>query len=557
MLSRLYIENIAVIKKAEIDYSLGLNIMSGETGAGKSILIDSIMAVMGERTSRELIRTGAAGAYVSAEFCDVCAAALEALAAQGIEPEDGVITLCRELKTDGRGTCRINGRPVSVSTLKQAGRQLVNIHGQHDTQSLMDPAGHLRYLDSMMNDDAVLEAYRTAYHAYVDARRQLRSLEMDEGEKARRIDMLRYQVNDIESANIRPGETDKLIRRRDRCRNYEKIRSALEQAYVILSGDEDSNGAVSMLDDCREELSSVSQVHTDFELLHKRLKDAYFEIADISQELSSQLDSMEFDPAELEQIEDRLEVLGRIRKKYGGEEEALEYARTAAEELEGLQQADERREQMEKETARLRALAIEAALALSARRKSAAEEFSRSIRAELSFLDMPNVGFEVSFEQKPMTEDGADKVEFLISANPGEPPKPIAKIASGGELSRIMLAIKNVLAGSDDIDTLIFDEIDAGVSGRAAYKIGVKLKEASASRQIICITHLSQIAANADTHMLIEKQVADGRTYTQVTPLDIDGRVRELARINGGEDITPAQLATARELLVQAGVISQ
>lgn len=557
MLSRLYIENIAVIKKAEIDYSLGLNIMSGETGAGKSILIDSIMAVMGERTSRELIRTGAQSAYVSAEFSDICSAALEVLAQQGVEPEDGVVTLSRELKADGRGTCRINGRPVNVASLKAAGRQLVNIHGQHDTQSLMDPASHLRYLDSMMNDADTLNAYSSAYSAYTAAQRQLSKLEIDESEKARRIDMLRYQINDIESAGIRPGETDRLIRRRDRCRNFEKIRSALERASVILSGDEDTNGAVSMLDDGREELSSIADVHPDFELLYKRLKDAYFEIADIGEELSSQLNSMEFDPAELEQIEDRLEILGRIRKKYGGEEEALEYAENAHRELESLEQADERRMLMQKETARLYKAAQLAAAQLTAKRQAAAAVFSDKIKSELSFLDMPGVGFAVDFAEKPMAEDGADKVEFLISANPGEPPKPIAKIASGGELSRIMLAIKNVLAGSDDIDTLIFDEIDAGVSGRAAYKIGIKLKEASASRQIICITHLSQIAANADTHMLIEKQVSDGRTYTQVTPLDIDGRVKELARINGGENITEAQLATARELLVQAGIITQ
>jgi len=556
LLSKLYIENIAVIKKAEIDYTLGLNIMSGETGAGKSILIDSIMAVMGERTSRELIRTGAQTAYVSAEFSDIRPAALASLAEQGIEPEDGVVTLSRELKADGRGTCRVNGRPVNVAALKAAGRQLVNIHGQHDTQSLMDPGSHLRYLDALMDDDALLQSYRDSFSAYSTALKTLRELEIDEGEKARRIDMLRYQINDIEAAGIRPGETEKLIRRRDRCRNFEKIRSALECAAAALSGDEDTSGAVSMLDNCREELSSISDVHPDFELLHGRIKDAYFEIADIAEELSSQLNSMEFDPAELEQIEDRLDLLGRIRRKYGGEEEAIAYAENARRELEGLEQADERRALMQQEVKKLRRAAEEAAGKLTAGRKSTAEEFSRRIKEELSFLDMPGVGFTVDFAEKPMADDGADRVEFLISANPGEPPKPIARIASGGELSRIMLAIKNVLAGSDDIDTLIFDEIDAGVSGRAAYKIGVKLKEASSARQIICITHLSQIAANADTHMLIEKQVSEGRTFTQVSVLDIDGRIRELARINGGEDITQSQLATARELLVQSGVIT-
>ena len=557
MLSRLYIENIAVIKQAEINYTLGLNIMSGETGAGKSILIDSIMAVMGERTSRELIRTGAQNAYVSAEFTDLRPAALEALAQLGIEPDEGAVTLSREIKADGRGTCRINGRPVNVTALKTASRQLVNIHGQHDTQSLMDPLSHLRYLDAMTGDAGLFNEYQTAYTALVDARRRLRELEVDESEKERRIDMLRYQINDIESASIRPGETDRLMRRRDRCRNFEKIRSALGRASAILSGDEDTTGAVSMLDDCREELSSVSDVHSDYEALHGRIKDAYFEVADIAEELSAQLSAMEFDPAELEQIEDRLDVLGRIRKKYGGEEEALAYAENARHELENLVKADERREQLQQEVLRLKKTAAAAAIALSDQRRATAQSFSQRIREELSFLDMPGVGFEVSFEQKPMEKDGADRAEFLISANPGEPPKPIAKIASGGELSRIMLAIKNVLADSDDVDTLIFDEIDTGVSGRAAYKIGVKLKEASASRQIICITHLSQIAANADTHMLIKKQVADGRTFTQITELDIDGRIRELARINGGEDITETQLATARELLVQSGALAE
>ncbi len=556
MLSRLYIENIAVIKQAEINYTLGLNIMSGETGAGKSILVDSIMAVMGERTSRELIRTGAQSAYVSAEFSDLRPAALAALEEMGIEPEDGTVTLCRELKVDGRGTCRVNGRPVSVAALKAAGRQLVNIHGQHDTQSLMDPDSHLRYLDAMSGSGDLLEEYRSCYSAYVAAQKKLRELEVDESEKERRIDMLRYQINDIESASIRPGETDKLIRRRDKCRNFEKIRTALSRAAAVLSGDEDVTGVVSMLDDSREELSSVSDVHPDFDILHKRLRDAYYEVADISEELSAQLNSMEFDPAELEKIEDRLEILSRIRKKYGGEEEALEYAENAQKELEKLEKADEHRTQMQQETVRLKKAAAQAAVKLSEQRRETARTFSSRIRDELAFLDMPGVGFEVSFEQKPMADDGADRVEFLISANPGEPPKPISKIASGGELSRIMLAIKNVLAGSDDIDTLIFDEIDTGVSGRAAYKIGVKLKEASRARQIICITHLSQIAANADTHMLIEKQVSDGRTFTQVTELDIEGRVRELARINGGENITETQLATARELLVQTGVLS-
>lgn len=555
MLCRLYIENIAVIERAEIVYSDGLNIMTGETGAGKSILIDSIMAVMGERASRELIRTGAQSAYVSAEFRDVCPAALKALEELGAQPEDGAFMLSRELKSDGRSVCRINGRPVGVSGLKAAGRLLVNIHGQHDTQSLMDPAGHIRYLDSLMNAPELVGEYRSAYSAFVSAKKELAALELDEAEKARKIDLLRYQINDIESAAIKPGETERLIKLRERCRSFEAIRSALGTAGGILAGDEDTGGAASMLSQAAEAMASISELHDDYQALYKRLHDAYYEISDISEELSAQLGAMDFDPAQLEKIEERLDRLGRIRRKYGGEQEALTYLQNASAELERLEQADERRAALQKELVRLEKAARGKAAELTAKRRLTADDFSKRIREELTFLDMPGVGFVVQLEEKPMSEDGADRVEFLISANPGEAPKPIARIASGGELSRIMLAIKNVLADSDDVDTLIFDEIDAGVSGRAAYKIGIKLREAAAARQIICITHLSQIAANAATHLLIEKQVENGRTFTQVNPLDTEGRVRELARINGGESITETQLATARELLEQSGVI--
>lgn len=552
MLSRLYIENIAVIERAEIEYSPGLNIMTGETGAGKSILVDSLMAVMGERTSRELIRSGSDSAIVSAEFTDVKQTALERLAELGIEPDDGAITLGRELKSDGRGVCRINGRPVAASLLRQAGRLLVNIHGQHDTQSLIDQTSHLRYIDAIMDDDAVMESYRKAYRSMCETQKELSSLEVDEAEKARRIDMLTYQINDIESAALRVGEADKLKKLRDRCRSYERICAALRGAFMLLSGDEDTGGAGDMLREAMDDMESISDLHSDFSALYTRLRDAFYEVGDIKEELSAQLDSMDFDPARLNAIEDRLDVIGRVMRKYGTEQEALDYCESAREELSSLEYADEKKEKLAELLGEYKKLAQGAAARLTRKRRETGERFGGGIKEELAFLDMPGVDFVVDVSPKELGSDGGDRVEFLISANPGEPPKPISKIASGGELSRIMLAIKNVMAGCDDIDTLIFDEVDTGVSGRAAYKIGVKLKEASRARQIICITHQAQIAAIADTHMLIKKEVANARAFTSVCRLDREERVRELARINGGESITQSQLDTAREMLDQA-----
>lgn len=553
MLNKLYIENIAVIERAEIDFNNGLNVLTGETGAGKSILVDSIMAVLGERTSRELIRTGASSAYVSAEFTDIGKAAREKLESLGYDCPDNSIMLGREIKTDGRGVFRINGRPSGAASLKEAGHLLIDIHGQHDSQALLDADKHIIYLDSMLPDKSVIEAYRQSFTEYKETLSALKNICRDEGEKARRIDMLRYQINEIESADLTIGETESLIKRRDICLNAEKILSAENEAHYALSGDDSFSGALSALQQAVSSLEEISAYSDDIRTLAERLNSLSIELEDAADELRDQREMFDFDPYELENIMARLDLLKRIAKKYGDEEQALEYLSAAQKELEQIELSDERRSELEEECEKLLIKAKKHAEILHKARLETAKLFADRVCGELKYLDMPNVVFTVDFGSHELSEQGADAVEFLISANAGEPPKPIQKIASGGELSRIMLAIKNVLAEHDSVDTLIFDEIDTGVSGRAAHKIGVKLKETSCNRQIICITHLAQIAANADSHMLISKHVDAGRTFTVVEPLDYDQRVRELARISGGEHITEAALTSSRELLEQAG----
>lgn len=554
MLGRLYIENIAVIEKAEIDFCRGFNALTGETGAGKSILIDSIMAVLGERTSRDLIRTGAASAFVSAEFSDIGAAALEMLSAQGVEPEDGCVVLSRELKADGRGTCRINGRPVNVTALKNCGKLLINIHGQHDNQALLDAQRHMGYLDSMLTEPAVRERYSEEYAGYVKLQRELASVTANDRDKLQRMENLKHHITLIEAAALKAGELDELLQKREVFINYERIRDALSSAYMMFSGSDTSTGIVGGVQEAAEEISGVSDCIHNGSALLERMKNAAYELEDISIELRDQLDGLEYDPAEQERIEKRIDLLNKIVKKYGGEVEAIEFADNARKELEQFSANDERKNELKKLLASSRQRTIEAGAALSKARRETAERFSQRIGEELRFLDMPNVRFEVGITEKSLNADGGELVEFLISANPGETPKPIHKIASGGELSRIMLAIKNVLADKDDVDTLIFDEVDTGVSGRAAHKIGVKLREVSRSRQIICITHLAQIAAQAETHMLIKKNVENGRTFTSVNRLSYEQRVHELAVINGGESITQSMLDTAAELLNAAGI---
>jgi len=554
LLSRLHIENIAVIEHAEIEFEPGLNVLTGETGAGKSILVDSIMAVLGERTSRELVRTGAQSAYVSAEFTGIGKNIQNKLDEMGYTCEDDAIMLGREIKVDGRGVFRVNGRPANASALKEVGRLLIDIHGQHDSQALLSPEQHIFYIDSMIADKSILSDFQLKYEAYREAYAALRSVCRDEGEKARRIDMLRYQINEIESAEITEGETAELEKRRDLCMNAEKIVSAENDAQAAINGEDEYPGALAALSQAVDALSGIAEYSEDIRSLLSRLDSLVIELDDIGAELRDQREQLEFDPYELDNIMERLEQLKRLFKKYGDETQTLEYLEKARAELEQIELSDERRELLEEECDQKLSEAKEAAMILHNARCATAKEFADRVCSELMFLDMPSVEFLASIEPHELYELGIDAAEFLISANAGEPPKPIHKIASGGELSRIMLAIKNVLAENDSVDTLIFDEIDTGVSGRAAHKIGLKLKETSVHRQIICITHLSQIASKADSHMLISKHVSDGRTYTVVNRLGFNERVHELARISVGEHITEAALASSRELLEQSGI---
>lgn len=556
MLSKLYIENIAVIERAEIDFSKGFNVLTGETGAGKSILVDSINAVLGQRTSRELIRTGAEKAFVSAEFEGVSPAAMQELAELGYEPDTdngGTVMLRREIRSDGKNTVRINDRPASISDLRSVGRLLINIHGQHENQALMSVDRHMKYLDSMGGYSDKLSEYASIYRAYASAAHELSRMRTDDAEKARRADMLRFQINELESADITPGETESLKKRRNAIENAERISGALNGAYGLINGGDESDGAFSMLQQAAALLSDISPFCDGAGGLAERVSSIVYELEDISSELSSMNDENEFNPSELDEIENRLETLAKIRRKYGDEQEALDYLEKARAELDSIERSDELLAEMTQKARECYHKALRAAGELTELRKTAAEKFCNAVGRELTFLDMPSVKLAVDIQPCQLNIHGADTVEFLISANPGEPPKPIGKIASGGELSRIMLAIKTVLADIDDIDTMIFDEVDTGISGRAAHKVGVKLHEVSRSRQIICITHLAQMAAQADTHLLIKKNVAGGRTFTSVTPLGFEQRKQELARINGGDVITDAMLQTAEELLNNAG----
>lgn len=556
MLSKLYIENIAVIERAEIDFSKGFNVLTGETGAGKSILVDSINAVLGQRTSRELIRTGAEKAFVSAEFENVSPAALQTIAELGFESAEetgGTVMLRREIRSDGKNTVRINDRPASISDLRTVGRLLINIHGQHENQALMSVDSHMKYLDRMGGYSEKLDEYAFIYRAYASAARELSRLRTDDAEKARRADMLRFQINEIESADIKVGETDSLKKRASTIENAERISGAFNGAYSLINGGDETDGAFSSLQQCAALLAEISPVCEGSGGLAERLSSIVYELEDISSDISSMNDNNEFNPSELDEIQNRLETLARIRRKYGDEKEALDYLEKARAELDSIERSDELLAEMTQKARECYHSALKAAEELTRLRKEAGKKFCEAVAHELTFLDMPSVKLAVDIQPCNLNIHGSDTVEFLVSANPGEPPKPIAKIASGGELSRIMLAIKTVLADIDDIDTMIFDEVDTGISGRAAHKVGLKLHEVSRSRQIICITHLAQMAAQADNHLLIEKNVLNGRTYTSVTPLTFQQRKQELARINGGDIITDGMLQTAEELLNNAG----
>ncbi len=552
MLSQLFIQNIAVIEKVQVAFEKGLNVFTGETGAGKSIVIDAINAVLGNRTSRDLVRTGAPKALVTALFEGIGDETKEQLLSMGFEPEeDGSLLLSREISADGKTSCKIGGRPSTVSILREVAQSLINIHGQHDNQSLLLPEQHLVYIDQFGKTAALLKEYRVEYAYYVELQRKLRQLQTDEREKAQRTDLLSYQINEISSAALFPDEEEELQSAKKKIQNSVKIIEALHIAHDLLQGTEESDGILSMLDQTQEQFQMLEVYYP--QIKSDRILDMRYELEEVRENLRDALSDAEMDPAELDRIEERLDLIFRLKRKYGGSvEEILAFKERAQQELDSIIHAEELQAKLEKEHGQSEARLIKLAKQLSEKRKSAAKQFEDQVCAELTFLDMPSVRFIVHAETGELDETGIDRMEFYISTNPGEPPKPIGKIASGGELSRIMLSLKNVIAEGDRVGTLIFDEVDTGVSGRAAQKIGRKLKQASAGRQIICVTHLAQVAAFADTHLLIAKTVRDGRTFTTVNALPQEERVQELARIMGGENLTPTVLASARELILQA-----
>ncbi len=555
MLNQLYIENIAVIEKATIDFGPGFNVLTGETGAGKSIIIDAIHAVLGQRTSRELVRSGAKGAFVSASFTGLSEPVRKKLDSLGFQPEeDGTLVLQREIREDGHTVCHIGARPAPVSALKELGTLLINIHGQHESYGLLSSDNHLRYLDCTGVSHQLRHDYGAAYHKWRDLQKSLDALNLDESEKARRIDLLTYQAEELETAQIHPGEQKELQSRRTRIRNSGKITEALQQAAEELGGGEETSGACASVLDAAKMLSAVSDVMPELGNISGRLENIGYDLQDCMDEISSQCEDSNFDPKELDTIEERLDLYYHLSLKYGKtEEEMLQYLQHCQEELESIQHSDEQWKRLHAESAKAEAEVRRLGAQLSSSRRRAAAGFAKKVRAELSYLDMPGVVFTV--QQKPCEPGptGCDHVQFLISANPGEPARPLAKIASGGELSRILLAIQSVLSDKSGVDTLIFDEVDTGISGSAAQKVGQKLRQTAQGRQVLCVTHLAQIAALGDRQYQIQKHTEHGRTYTQVKLLDHEGRKQELARIIGGTRITPLTLQNAEEMLQLAG----
>ena len=558
MLSELYIQNIAVIERTSVTFSGGLNIFTGETGAGKSILIDAINAVLGSRTSKDLVRTGEKKALVTALFRDLGPASEEALSSLGYEPEeDGSLLLTREITSDGKSSCKINGRPATASILREAAQNLITIHGQHDNQALLSPERHLSFIDDFGGTGTMLEEYQMVYAALQQLRQRLESLAMDDMEKARRTELLSYQVDEISAAGLTAGEEEQLRARKKIIANSARILTNLHSAYDLLSGGEETDGVVSQMEELDGLLGFAGGYYPQLSDMAGRVQEMRYELEEYAGEVREVLEELEVDPGELDRIETRLDVIYRLKQKYGAsEEEILAYLEKAREELDSIARSDELAGKLRYELRLTEKKAEILARGLSEKRREAMERFAKQVGEELRFLDMPSVQFVIDRQDTGLTARGMDRVEFLISTNPGEPPKPIGRIASGGELSRIMLSLKNVIAGSDQVDTLIFDEVDAGVSGRAADRVGQKLREVSRGRQIICVTHLAQVAAFADNHLLIEKTVSGGRTFTRVEALEPAGRAAELARIMGGGAQTPAVLQSAQELLTRAEEIA-
>lgn len=552
MLTQLYIQNIAVIEQASIDFEPGFTVLTGETGAGKSIIIDAIYAVLGERTSKELVRTGAEQASVSALFTDVSPQTQQVLRELDIPLEDdGSLLIRREIRPHGRSSCKLNNIPATVSMLRAVGGTLIDILGQHESYKLLSPEVHGTYIDSFAGAYGLLAEYRAAYTALRRIKGELDTLESDEGQKSRRMDILRYQIEELEAAQLRVGEQAELTERRDEIRNSERIVRGVGEAVTLLQGDEDNGGAITAVSVAAESLEQAARYAPSLSNVAEHVRDAEYALTDAAAEISDYLDNAMFDANELDEIESRLEIIYRLSLKYGEtEEEMLSFLDRARAELSDIEFSDEKKELLLQQYEQKKKEAVTLAKQLSAKRRAACESFSRRVRQELSELNMPGVVFTVEQERTPLTAFGCDRIQFLVSANAGEDPKPMSKIASGGELSRIMLAINTVLSeDSGAAETQIFDEIDTGISGEAANKVGIKLRCVSKNAQVICVTHLAQIAAMADNHLFIVKKQENNKTYTAVHTLTKDARVREIARIIGGDDITPLKLKMAEEML--------
>ena len=549
MLSSLQIENVAVIQKAEVHFKPGLNVLTGETGAGKSILIDSINAILGNRTSKDLVRTGASKAVIRAAFEQVPDAVLNSLEKAGYERSDALM-LSREITAEGKSTCRINGMPATASVLRELCGGLININGQHDSVGLLNPARHLGILDDYAQNDAEFQEYYVLYRELVRIKRELDAMITDEAEKQRKIDLLSYQVQEIEDAGLTAGEEQALESRRKILANSSAIRDKIAQSYALLSGDDESSGAVDLLGEASHAIDTAAQLDDALAAASSQLLDLYYSAKDVAADLIGRLDAYDTNDAELDEIEQRLDLIYKLKRKYGDTvEDVIAFGQAAREELERIQSSQERHDHLQAEKRRLYALAREKAEALTQTRLHAFEALNKRISGTLDFLNMPGVRMTLQHTRGPLASHGQDSIEFYISTNPGEAPKPLAKIASGGELSRITLAIKNAMADKDAVPTVIYDEIDSGVSGKAAGRIGEVLRQSAQGHQILCITHTAQIAALADCHLLIQKNVANDRTYTEIHPLDEEGRVEALARLISGDHVTDISRANAREML--------
>ena len=549
MLSSLQIENVAVIQKANVHFEKGLNVLTGETGAGKSILIDSINAILGNRTSKDLVRTGAAKAVIRAAFEDVPSAVLDSLEKAGYERSEALL-LSREITAEGKSTCRINGMPATAAVLRELCGGLININGQHDSVGLLNPARHEGILDAYAQNSAEYQAYYAIYRELVGVKKTLDAMITDESEKQRRIDLLSYQVQEIDDAGLTAGEEQTLESRRKVLANASTIRDRIAQCYALLSGGDEAPGAVDLLGEASNAVDAAAQLDGELSAGAGQLLDLYYTAKDVAADLIGRLDAYDTNDAELDEIEQRIDLIYKLRRKYGDTvEDILAFGERARKELEMIQSSQERVEHLQKEQRRLYTLAREKAEALTQTRLKAFDELNKRISGTLDFLNMPGVRMTLRHSRGPLASHGQDSVEFYISTNPGEAPKPLAKIASGGELSRITLAIKNAMADKDAVPTVIYDEIDSGVSGKAASRIGEVLRQSAEGHQILCITHTAQIAALADCHLLIQKNITNERTYTEIHPLDENGRVEALARLISGDHVTELSLANAREML--------